>query len=77
MYKDIVTAALVVVAENRKQRECLSIREWLNTSSYTYIVEYCSAIQQSEWDLCVLLWKNICDISAGEKLQNDYNIIPF
>ena len=69
-------AALFATARTWKQPRCPSTNEWIKKLSYTYTMEYFSAIKRNSFESVFMRWMNLEPIIQSEVSQKDkYRIL--
>ena len=59
-------AALFAIARTWKQPRCPSTNEWIKKLSYTYTMEYFSAIKRNAFESVFMRWMNLEPIIWSE-----------
>ena len=60
------TATLFTIARTWKQPRCPSTNEWIKKLSYTYTMEYFSAIKRNAFESVFMRWMNLEPIIWSE-----------
>ena len=64
-------AALFATARTWKQPRCPSTNEWIKKLSYTYTMEYFSAIKRNSFESVFMRWMNLEPIIQSEVSQKE------
>ena len=65
-YIPLLIAALFTIARTWEQPRCPSTNEWIKKLSYTYTMEYFSAIKRNAFESVFMRWMNLEPIIWSE-----------
>ena len=74
----VFIAALITIARTWKQPKCPSTDEWIKKMWHIYTMEYYSAIERNEMELCVVRWMELETVIQSEvshKEKNKYRMV--
>ena len=72
--------ALFTIARTWKQPICPSTDEWIKKMWHIYTMEYYSAINRNEIELCVVRWmdlESVIQSEVSQKEKNKYHIFMY